>query len=440
MSSYKYKHLTLDDRIIIQKALKEGQTFVEIGALLGKDPSTISKEVKAHLDYRNTGTRSRRYNPCKHRKKCTKQYICGENNCGFIDRLWNRKTYCVECNLCMVNCPDFKEEKCSKLKKAPYVCNSCKQVRSCTLSKQFYDAKEAQKTYEKTRSDSRQGIDITPEELDRLDAVISPLIKQGQSIHQICTNNAAEIMVDERTIYNYIDAGILSVGNIDLPRKVRYKKRKSKKGVRVDKKCHIGRTYEDFEAFMKEYSDFNVVEMDSVEGTKDSTKVLLTLFFRNCSLMLAYLREANTAKSVAETINNLYEILGREQFCKMFQVILADRGSEFTDPSAIEFDAEGNRRTYVFYCDPQRPDQKGSIEVTHEFIRRIIPKKASFAFLTQDKVNRMMSHINSYTRKKLNNRSAHQLFSFFYGEDTASKLNLEAIPANEIILKPELLK
>lgn len=156
--------------------------------------------------------------------------------------------------------------------------------------------------------------------------------------------------------------------------------------------------------------------------------------------MLAYLREANTAKSVTETVNHLYEILGREQFCEMFQVILADRGSEFTDPLAIEFDEDGRRRTYVFYCDPQRPDQKGSIEVTHEFIRRIVPKKTSFAFLTQDKVNLMMSHINSYTRKKLNNRSAHQLFSFFYGADTASKLNLEAVPANEIILKPELLK
>ena len=221
---------------------------------------------------------------------------------------------------------------------------------------------------------------------------------------------------------------------------MRYKKRKSKKVVRVDKKCHIGRTYEDFEAFMKEHPDFNVVEMDSVEGTRESTKVLLTLFFRNCSLMLAYLREANTAKSVTEVVNHLYEILGREQFCEMFQVILADRGSEFTDPLAIEFDEAGKRRTYVFYCDPQRPDQKGSIEVTHEFIRRIVPKKTSFAFLTQDKVNLMMSHINSYTRKKLNNRSAHQLFSFFYGEDTASKLNMEAVPANEIILKPELLK
>ena len=322
MSSYKYKHLTLDDRITIQKALKEGLTFVEIGALLGKDPSTISKEVKAHLDYRNSGTRSRGYNPCKNRKTCTKQYICGKENCGFIGHLWNQKTYCSECTLCMINCSDFVEEKCPTIQRAPYVCNSCRKIRSCTLSKQFYDAKEAHKAYEQTKSNSRQGIDITPEELSRIDGIISPLIKQGQSVHQICINNAAEIMVDERTIYNYIDAGILSVGNVDLPRKVRYKKRKSKKVVRVDKKCHIGRTYDDFEAF----------------------------------------------------------------------------------------------------------------------IRRIIPKKTSFALLTQEKVNLMMNHINSYTRKKLNDRSAHQLFSFFYGEDTASKFNLEAIPANEIILKPELLK
>ena len=156
--------------------------------------------------------------------------------------------------------------------------------------------------------------------------------------------------------------------------------------------------------------------------------------------MLAFLREANTARSVTEIINNLYNLLGRERFCEMFQVILTDRGSEFTDPASLEFDKEGNRRTYVFYCDPQRSNQKGGIEVTHEFIRRIIPKGTSFKDLTQDKVQLMMNHINSYTRKKLNNRSAYQLFSFLYGDEIADKLKMEAIPANEIILKPELMK
>jgi len=437
MSSYKYKHLTLDERISIQKALKEGKTFVEIGAMLGRDPSTISKEIKGHLEVRNTGTRSRAHNPCVRRKSCTKTNICTED-CSYV--LWRRHTYCSECEQCNSNCPDFAEEKCTKLEKAPYVCNACNHMRSCTLSKKFYDAKEAHKTYEYKRSDSRKGIDITPEELERLDTVISPLIKQGQSIHQICVNNADVIMVDERTIYNYIDSGVLSVKNLDLPRKVRYKKRKSKKIVHVDKKYHKGRTYEDFELFIKKHPDYSVVEMDSVEGTKDSSKVLLTLFFRNSSCMLGYLRENNTARSVTEVINRLYEVLGREMFCKMFPVILTDRGSEFTNPTAIEFDENGERRTNIFYCDPQRSNQKGSIEVTHEFIRRILPKKTSFKNLTQEKVQQMMNHINSYTRKKLNDRSAHQLFSFFYGEETAQKLEMKAVPANEIILKPELLK
>jgi IS30 family transposase len=439
MPSYKYKHLTLDDRIVIQKSLKEGLPFVDIAALIGKDPSTVSKEVKAHLTIKETGTRSRGFNPCIRRNNCDKMGICVER-CIPEGMPWHYEPYCVMCSKCNTVCPDFIEENCKVLTKPPYVCNACHSIRSCTLRKQFYDAKEAQKAYESIRSESRQGIDLTPEELVRLDGVVSPLVKQGQSIHQICVNNADLIMVDERTIYNYINDGILSVGNLDLPRKVRYKKRKKKKTVRVDKKCHTGRTYEDFLAFIEEHPDYAVVEMDSVEGKRDSTKVLLTLFFRNSTCMLAFLRDANTARSVTEIINDLYDCLGQEQFCKMFQVILTDRGSEFTDPASIEFDNDGNRRAYVFYCDPQRSDQKGSIEVTHEFIRRILPKGTSFKDLTQDKVQLMMNHINSYTRKKLNNRSAHQLFSFFYGEVVASALNMQAIPANEIILKPELLK
>ena len=78
--------------------------------------------------------------------------------------------------------------------------------------------------------------------------------------------------------------------------------------------------------------------------------------------------------------------------------------------------------------------------MTHEFIRRILPKGTSFNNLTQDDISLMMSHINSYTRKKLDNRSAHQLFSFFYGEDILAQLNLNQIPANDINLTPKLLK
>lgn len=422
-------HLTLSDRIVIESSLRDGSSFKQIAQELGKDPSTISKEVRGHYKVVEKDT----FNPCIHRREC-KHYADLCNPCKFK---WGKS--CKQCTGCFTHCPDFEEKHCIKLQKPPYVCNGCKERNGCKLRRHLYDAKFAQTEYETVRSESRQGFATTPTELKRIDDVIAPLVKQGQSIHQICANNTDLIMLDERTTYNYIDAGLLSVGNLDLPRKVRYKARKKKKPLRVDKQCHLGRTYDDFLEYTAANPDIPVVEMDSVEGRKGG-KVLLTLFFRNCNLMIAYIRDTNTARSVTEIFQGLYKSLGRETFCRLFPIILTDRGSEFTDPVSLECDEWGEVRTRVFYCDPQRPDQKGGAEVTHEFIRRILPKGTSFNDLTQDDITLMMSHINSYTRKKLNNRSAHQLFSFFYGENILDVLNIRKVPANDINLTPRLLK
>lgn len=427
----KNTHLTLDERATIEVSLREGTSFTEIGRLLGKDPSTISKEVKNHRQTVRKGS----YNPCANRTNCS-QFGMACKPCKHP-----YKGSCKGCPYrnCYEHCPDFIELICQKLNKPPYVCNGCDIRMRCKLERHLYDAKSAQKEYEATRSESRQGIAVTPSELKRIDDIISPLIKQGQSIHMICVNNADDIMLDEKTIYNYIDAGLFSVDNIDLPRKVRYRSRSHKKHVRVDKQCHLGRTYEDFEAYIAANPDVPIVEMDSVEGRKGG-KVLLTIYFRNCSLMLAFIRDTNTARSVSEIFDQLYRLLGHDTFTSLFQVILTDRGSEFTNPLAIEFNENNERRTHVFYCNPQRSDQKGGCEVTHEMIRRVLPKGTSFDGLAQDDITLMMSHINSYNRKKLNNQSAHQLFSFLNSEEILEKLNIKLIPANEINLTPLLLK
>ena len=424
-------HLSLSDRIIIEAGLRERRSFSAIAAELGKDPTTISKEVRAHIKLNQAGG----YNPCMIRKYC-KHYgdLC--HPCKF--------TYGKSCHSCYRTkcfdvCQDFQPAQCLKLDKPPYVCNGCQQRQTCKLERHLYEAKFAQKEYEAIRSESRQGFAVTPAELERIDQIISPLIKKGQSIHQICVNNADEIMLDERTIYNYVDAGLLSVGNIDLPRKVRYKVRKKKPPVRVDKQCHLGRTYEDFLEYTAANPDVPIVEIDSVEGRKGG-KVLLTVFFRNSNLMLAFLRDRNTARSVTEVFEWLYETLGHEQYCRLFPIILTDRGSEFTDPVSIECTKLGEIRSRVFYCDPQRSDQKGGCEVTHEFIRRILPKGTSFDSLQQRDILLMMSHINSYTRKKLNNQSANRLFSFLYGETILPNLGIQDIPANDINLTPRLFK
>jgi IS30 family transposase len=176
-----------------------------------------------------------------------------------------------------------------------------------------------------------------------------------------------------------------------------------------------------------------------VEGAKGG-KVLLTIHFREPQFMLAFLRDANTSRSVINIFEKLYLELGPEVFTKLFPVILTDNGSEFSNPSAIELDAQGNPRTRIYYCDPSSPYQKGAAENNHELIRRIVPKGRSLNDFGQQDISRMMDHINSYARKKLNNRSPHLFFSFLHGPEILQKLGTTLIPPNDVTLKPELLR
>ena len=157
--------------------------------------------------------------------------------------------------------------------------------------------------------------------------------------------------------------------------------------------------------------------------------------------MLAFIREHNDAQSVIDIFNNLQDILGIDKFKELFVVVLTDNGSEFSNPTEIEFDWDtGEKRTQIFYCHPSSPYEKGSCEVNHELLRRILPKGTSFNDLTQDDINLIMSHINSYKRKKLNNKSPNLVFSSIYGKDTLDKLGILEIEPNNINLTSNLIK
>ena len=160
-------------------------------------------------------------------------------------------------------------------------------------------------------------------------------------------------------MYNYIDKNKLSVRNIDLPRIVRYSKKLRKRATPKDTSIRKGRTYEDFQKYLMENPDVQIVEMDTVEGKKGG-KVLLTMLFRNSKLMLAFILKDKTSNSA------LFE--------KSFPVILTDNGSEFSNPLGLEFNDEGIGRTRIFFCNPGASYQKGAIEKNHEFIRYVIPK------------------------------------------------------------------
>lgn len=429
----KYKHLTLDDRINIQSYLDRGFNFKEIGVQRKKSPSTIAKEVRAHLTKKLGNYGVQRFNPCIYRTQCVKVYVCGKEKCDV------KRRSCASCGKCVDICNDFDLGYCKKLEHPPYCCNACIELRSCCMTRFYYYAKEAHEAYRKSLSESRKGVCISRKEAERINSLIQPLIAKGHSVHHACTVYKDELMLSEKTVYTYIDLGVFNIKNIDLPRKVRYKQRKHKPEIKIDSQCRVGRTYGDFLAFMEEHDSPPVVQMDSVKGTI-AGKVLLTIHFVESGFMLAFLRSANTAKSVKKIFEYLFDLLGQDDFMRLFPVILTDNGSEFSDPTSIEFDKYGERRTYIFYCDRNRSDQKGSIEVNHEFIRRISLKGVSFDNRTQQDITLMMSHINSYKRKRLNNLSPYTVFCLLYGADIVAKLGIDEIPAEEIILTPKLFK
>jgi len=308
------------------------------------------------------------------------------------------------------------------------------------LEKHIYSAVEAHKEYETILSESRSGICCPEAELEQLNNLFSPLLIKGQSIHHICATQSSSVMFSERTVYNYVDAGLFTAKNIDLPRKVRFRARKSRHdSFKVDKSCRIGRTYEDYLLFLDDSPDCPVVQLDSVEGKKGG-KVLLTIHFVKTEFMLAFLRDRNTAASVSNVFEKLYWELRPDRFIHIFPLLLADNGSEFSDPLSIEMDAENNLRTRMFYCDPSAPYQKGAAENNHEFIRRVLPKGNSFDHLTQEQVSCMMNHINSYHRANLGNHSPYEMFRLFYGQHILDALGAELISPNDITLRPELLK
>ena len=350
------------------------------------------------------------------------------------------------CRLCRCNehCPEFVEEVCTVRVHVPYVCNACPTIDTCTLLKTFYDAQKAHLKSHQVISESRSGLSTSEEEIERLNRIITPLVKQGHSIHEIYITNQDKLMCSEKTIYNYIDDCLLEVRNIDLPRKVRFRSRRKKPEFKVDKGCRIGRSYKEFEVFMEKNPDNTVVQMDSVIGTIGG-KCLLTIHFVESSLMLAFLRDANTSQSVIDVFEWLDNRLGGKLFNKLFPVIVTDNGSEFSNPKKIEYrsypvEGYGFRRTSIYYCDAGCPHQKGAIEVNHELIRRVLPKGTSFDNLVQKDVTRMMDHINSYKRKKLNDRSPYETFSFHYGEEVLKLLGCTPVAAEDILLKPTLLK
>lgn len=424
------KHLTQEDRVFIETSLDKNMPFCEIAKYLCKDPSTISKEVRKHRVFKEHNDFSSP-NQCAHRGSCHLRNVC--------NRAVSCKRECRTCHACNRHCSHFEKERCNTLLRAPYVCNGCHKKAQCRQERYFYKAVTANRHYRTVLSESRTGINISETDMEWLDSLVSPLILQGQTPYMILKNHP-EINCSVKTLYNYIESGALSVKNIDLPRKVKYKLRKPHSSEISDSGIFEGRTYKDFSSFMAHHPDTNVVEMDTVVGCEGSHKVFLTLYFRCCKLMLIYLLPDKTTGAVKKVFDSLEKALGTLMFYQLFPVILTDRGKEFSDPGSLESGTDGFIRTSIYYCDPMMSGQKGSLEKNHEYIRYVLPKGSSFDALTQWDAYKLASHINSAARASLNGLTPFKLAQMLLGTDALDAFRLREIDADGVCLTPELFK
>ena len=432
----KKTHLTLSDRNVIEADLNTGKSLAAIAADIGKSQSTVSREIRARRITKEGSLFgvTRWCNPCVHAATCHRKSIC-EN-----PRSCNGKTPCASCRKCIRACPDYVERLCPRLKVAPYVCNGCPHRSGCRENRRVYDARKAQKGYEFTLVDSRNGIMTGAGEIKAMDRILTPLMcGKGQSVYHIVQTHEDEFNVDTKTVYNYLHMGAFTARAGDAKRIFKIKPRKGgKQQKKIDKKCREGRTYDDFRAYIAEHGETDVVEMDSVIGQVGG-KPLLTFYFRTCGLLLAFIRERNTSQSVIDVINGLYDRLGAATFRKLFPVILTDNGCEFSNPGQIEEAPDGEKRTKVFYCNPYAAYEKPHVEREHELIRNVLPKGTSFDTLDQGGINKLLSHIGSYVRANLGHRSPIGIFTDLYGRKCLETLGLESIPPDRINLTPRLL-
>lgn len=431
------KHLTLEEREIIAQSLTEGMNFKDISVQIGKHSSTIAREVARHKESvkKRVNFNGRLNHTCFHIKDCSVRHLC--SSC-------TSTKYCKHCiqRDCTKRCKKYQEIFCPIVSKPPYTCNACNRKSSCHFEKFYYRALSAHKAYLANLKESRQGINLEPWELDELDKLVSPLIKRGQSISHIYANHAPEIPCSIRSLYEYIAQGFLSVINLDLRRKVKYRKRRKTSKTPCNYRYRQGRIYEDFIRFTGENPDAAITEMDTLEGRKDDEKVLLTLYMRSFRFMVAFLMDNQDMENVLRQFHWLEDILGLELFRELFPVILTDNGSEFKDPVSLEepLDAhDRSKRTRIFYCDPGKAYQKGGIEKNHELLRYVIPKGTSLEGYSQEDITLLINHINSYSRNERAPFTPFDLMEKAYPE-VIKKLGLKRINPDDILLSPILLQ
>jgi len=429
-----FYHLTKDEREMIAEGIAEGIALKEIALTLGKDPTSISREVKTYRQCEGRTHSGTKINVCAKRRSCKVRKLC-RPNCP--------KPLCRTCQTrhCSDICEEFVEEVCGRTARWPHVCGGCTEKRGCPLVRYTYRPAVAHAEATRIKSASRAVISVSKDELARIDSVLAEQLKVNkQSLEVIAANPDNKIEVSGSTLRRWVEDGHTQAIRLDLlsapGRKVRKKREKP-----TSRHTDDGRSYRDFSSLDDDVKA-NAWEMDTVFGTRTERCCLLTLHHRASLFTLIFKIPACSVECVVGILDYL-EILCDETprtFKGVFGVILTDNGTEFSDAEKLESSHVGKgRRCALYYCDPYSSWQKGSIEGRHSLIRRVIPKGSPISALTHGDIAVLTSHLNSYPAMARDGHSPYDMAAPLIDNKILKELGILCIDADRVSLTRSLL-
>ena len=417
-----YTCLKHGERMNILAKIYKGKSLSQISKDLNRSKSTIIREIQRNL-----------YFPV-HPQKCS---YCSKNKHCIKSKGISQKRWL---------CPDFEPLLCERQKHFPYVCNGCEKRACCNHAHCYYNCDSAHETARYTRENSRSNKHVTKEQLDKINQIVSDGVKKGQSLYHIwATNPYIKNLVTEITIRRYLYDGLFDVRPIQLHRKKRYSKKYDYSNAKNKYKMSIAdkenRTYYDFKKYLESTENKkDYWEYDSIEGKKHDKTSILTITYVELAFQAGFKIRKHNPDDVLKILRKLQSEFG-DDYKKIFRINISDNGTEFGKFHEIEWDEKtGEIITKTFFTNPFKATDKPHCERSHEYFRYVIPKGNSIEFLTQEQISLIFSHINSYVRKTLNEKSPYDLFVQRFGKKAADILGIIHINPKDVNLSPSVLK
>lgn len=426
-----YEQLNLIQRTQLQTLLKVKKSLSDIAKEMNLSRQTLYRELLRNSYYVNHDRIDVKFS-CIHINECRKQ------NKGI-------KLFCP------YQCEKYSPGRQHCLKKYPFVCNNCNKRKHCNFLHFYYDSEKASTYYHNRINIANNSPRTNIKEIKRLNKIISPLIKKGQSIEAILMNHP-EINKSPLTIRNWIKKGLLDCYLSDLRmtgRRLPTNKEYENKDDQEEHKRYehkVGHKYQDYLLYYHNHPDALIIELDTVIGCIDGTKSVLTIHIVQYHYQFGFILESHTKSEVKNKLSSLLNNLkafdksyGTIMYKTFSEILLSDNGVEFD--SLCDLLDEDNS-CHVFFCNPSAPYQKGACERNHVLVRFIHYKGWSFDNMIQDDINLLFSHLNSYPRKSLNGKTPYQavLDDSKLGKEFINFTGISKVNCDDVILNPSLLK